>query len=100
MIVHVLLVRPRENLSEEEEQELTDAMSSVRAIKGVQRFSSGPDVSGRGKGYTFGAVMYFANRDALQGYQQDEEHVRIVRVLERLAEDRLVVDYEAEIDGA
>ena len=94
MIVHVVLVRPRPDLSESEQSELSDAVRGLAEVTGVQDFTWGPDFSGRGKGYTHAAVMRFVDRDALQAYQDDPEHKRIVQVFNRVAPDRLIVDYE------
>lgn len=99
MIVHILLIRPREDLSAEEQQELEEALASLRTVLGVQRFTWGPDFSGRGKGYTYGAVMHFADRPALNAYGGNEAHLRVVSVLQRLTADRLVVDYEVDSSG-
>jgi hypothetical protein len=40
--------------------------------------------------------MHFESRDALTAYQEHPEHKRIVEVLNRLAPERLVVDYEVQ----
>lgn len=94
MIVHIVLVKQRDDLTADERQELTNAIASLQSVRGVQQFSYGPDISGRSKGYTHAAVIYLADRDALQAYQVDPDHVRVVRVLDRLAPEKLVVDYE------
>lgn len=96
MIAHVLLVQARPDLTSREEGELVHAIEGLRSVPGVLDLSWGPDFSGRGRGYTHGAVMHFESRDALTAYQEHPEHKRIVEVLNRLAPERLVVDYEVQ----
>lgn len=96
MIVHIVLMKQRNDLSADELTELTAAIASLQHIRGVQYFSYGSDISARSKGYTHAAVITFADRDALQAYGVDDEHLRVVQILNRLAPDRLIVDYETE----
>ena len=65
MIVHIVLCKPREDLSATEIEELAQVLEGFRNVPGVRDFSSGADFSGRGKGYSRAAVMRFANRDTL-----------------------------------
>jgi hypothetical protein len=94
VITHLLLLQARADLTEYEERELGEAVYGLTSVPGVQNFSWGPDFSGRGKGYTHAAVMYFDSRDALQTYMDNDRHKEIVRTLNRLAPERLVIDYE------
>jgi hypothetical protein len=99
VIVHILIGKMRDDLSAAEEQELSEALWSLRDLPQVAGLSWGPDFSGRSKGYTHGAVVYFENRDKLKAYQRDERHLKVVETLNRLMPDRLVVDYETETSG-
>lgn len=94
MIAHVLLVQARPGLAEHEASALGEALEGLGRVPGVLDLSSGPDVSGRGRGYTHAAIMHFASLDDLQAYQDHPEHRRIVEVLNQLAPERLVVDFE------
>lgn len=95
MIVHILLGKAREGITDEENQELMGAISRLRDVPGVERFSAGPNFSERAQGYTHAAVMYFADREALDGYLKHEQHLQVVAILNRLLPQRLVADYEA-----
>ncbi len=94
MIVHILLGKEREGLSDDERQELAQAIGRLRDVPGVQRLSAGPNFSERSRGYQQAAVMYFEDRKALDGYLKDERHLDVVAVLNRLLPDRLIADYE------
>jgi hypothetical protein len=94
VIAHLLLLQVRADLTEYEERELGETVYGLSAVPGVQNFTWGPDFSGRGKGYTHAAVMYFESREALQRYMDNARHKEIVQTLNRLAPERLVIDYE------
>ncbi len=94
MIVHILLGKEREGLTDDERQELRDVISQLREVPGVQDFSAGPNFSQRSQGYQQAAVMYFADRDALDGYLKHDKHLAVVAVLNRLLPERLIADYE------
>lgn len=94
MIHHVLLVAKRANLTPAEEDEFRQTLESLRAIEAVGELTWGEDFSGRGKGYTHAAVMRFASREHLARYATDPVHLDVVAALDRLAPERLVVDYE------
>jgi hypothetical protein len=96
MIVHILLGKERAGLTDDERQELREAISRLRDVPGVQQFSAGPNFSERSQGYQQAAVMYFSDRDALDGYLKHEQHLAVVDILNRLLPERLIADYEAE----
>ena len=94
MIVHLVLGKPREDLSAEETAELEAAIASLGEVRSVMDMTWGPDFSGRGKGYAYAAVLRFADRGALQEYQDDALHKQVVETFNRLMPERLIVDYE------
>ncbi len=99
MVVHMVLGKPREGLGEAEQGELTGWFDSLRSIPGVMELTWGLDFSGRGDGYTFGAVVHFADREALQRYLTHPDHLLVVNVLNRVMVKRLVLDYETATSG-
>lgn len=96
MIMHLVLGRPREGLSPEEDTELETAIASLGRVSSVHDMTWGPDFSGRGEGYVYAAVIRFADRQRLQQYQDDALHKQIVETFNRLMPERLIVDYEVE----
>lgn len=94
MIVHIVLCNPRDGLSREEQTRLEEAVQGLSKIPSVREMTWGSDFSGRSKGYAYAAVIQFDDREALDGYMKADEHLRIVSILNDLAPERLVVDYE------
>jgi Stress responsive A/B Barrel Domain len=99
VLVHIVLGKARQDLTASEQQELSAALASLGAVTGVQQMTHGPNFSERSKGYTHAAVLYFADRAALQGYQVADLHQRAVQVFDRLMPERMIVDYETETSG-
>lgn len=100
MIAHLLLVKPRPDLTDQERAELEETVPRLATVPGVRSFAWGPDFSGRSKGYAYAAVMYFDSRDALDAYAVDPTHREIVTIFDRLTVERLVVDYKTGTSGS
>jgi hypothetical protein len=99
VIVHIVLGKVADGLTDDESKELTDAFRRLGEVPGVQDFSCGPNISERSRGYTHAATMRFQDAGTAQAYQTHPLHLEIVRVLNRLAPERLVVDYEIGTSG-
>lgn len=97
MIVHIVLGQARVNLSDAEGEELQRAFGDLGHVPGVENFTFGPDFSGRSKGYDWAAVMHFRDREALQGYLDHPDHLRVVGIFNRLMPERIIVDYNPEV---
>jgi hypothetical protein len=99
MLIHIVLLREPQEMSDEQRSEMEEAVAALAAVPGVQNMTHGRDVSGRGQGYTHGAVMRFADNDALQAYQVHDKHKQVVATFNRLSVERLVIDYETGSSG-
>ncbi len=99
MIAHVLLVAAQPHLSAEQTAELLAALAALAQVPGVERLTFGENASTRSKGYTHAAVMFFADEAALANYATHPHHLDVIRTLDRLAPERLVVDYKTESTG-
>jgi hypothetical protein len=99
MLVHIILLREPEGMSDEQRNEMEEGVATLADVPGVQKMTHGRDISGRGQGYTYGAVMHFADSEDLQAYQVHEKHQQVVATFNRLSIDRLVIDYETGSNG-
>jgi hypothetical protein len=100
MIVHIIVGTLREGIDPAGGAELEEAFASLNEVPGILELTYGPDFSGRGKGYNFGAVLKFANRAGLNSYLEHERHLHVVQILNRLLPDRLIIDYEIGTSGS
>lgn len=99
MLVHIVLLREPEGMSDAQRNEMEEAVGALAHVPGIQGMTYGRDISGRGQGYTYGAVMRFADYDALQAYQVHALHQQVVATFNRLSVERLVIDYETGSSG-
>jgi hypothetical protein len=99
MLVHIILLREPEGMSDAQRSEMEGAVATLAEVPGVQEMTCGRDISGRGQGYSYAAVMRFADTDALQAYQVHEKHQEVVARFNQLSVDRLVIDYETGSSG-
>lgn len=100
MIAHILLIKSRPGMGEDERSELEVSISRLSTVPGVRSLTWGRDISGRGRGYDYAAAMYFDSHDALSAYAGDSTHGEIVSTFDRLGAERLVVDYDTGMSGS
>jgi hypothetical protein len=102
LILHVVLFRPRANLSASERQSLADAFAAaLRAIPTVRRALVGRRFShGRGyehlmrMDYEYAAVLEFEDPSALLAYLEHPAHQQLGERFFNAFEDALMYDYE------
>ncbi len=102
MLFHIVLFRPRPNLTDAERQAFIDAMIDARRqIPSIRRFHVGQRIT-TGREYeramttdfTFAAVIEFDDLDGLRAYLEHPAHERIGRLFSEAAETTFVYDYE------
>ena len=97
MVVHVVLMRLRPDVSEEDLDRLSGQVRDlVESIAGPDSCAIGPNVTEEplAQGYGFGFVARFADRGALAAYHADPAHVGVSEAIQELAETVLVFDLE------
>lgn len=103
MIVHVVLFRPREPVTDAARDAFVDAIVTARqAIPSVRRFWVGrrlvdgwPSYKLPTADFPFAAVVEFDDRDGLAAYMQHPAHEALSRALHATVDAALVFDYEA-----
>lgn len=95
MINHVVLIKAKEGVSDEQ---VTEAYRDLEELKnilpGITGFKAGKNLSpeNRAQGYTHGFVMSFADQDSLNAYLPHPEHSRAATKLRECMEQILVID--------
>lgn len=102
MVVHVVLFRPRSDVSESDKRTLLEAVAAAAArVPSVRRFVIGSRVT-HGATYEYltqpdfpyAAIVEFDDLAGLQAYLQHPEHTRLGELFYRLQDAALAYDYE------
>lgn len=108
MIAHLVLFRPRPDLSPEDARTLSDTMArAMRGIPSVRRARVGARVThGRPYeqlmtvDYSHAAVLEFDDLDGLRAYLQHPEHQTLASRFFAAVEEALMYDFEwGEVEG-
>lgn len=108
MIVHVVLFRPRPDLSESSRRDLLDGLGAAAAqIPSIRRFRVGRRVrhglpgyeQAMSAAYDYAAIVEFDDHDGLLAYLAHPAHLRIGEHFTASAEASLAYDYEM-VDAA
>ena len=98
MILHVVLIRPKQDVAPEDVERLSAALAALPTlIPGITDYRWGPNASpeGKGQGYELGFVMTFASAAARDAYLPHPEHQQVGPFVAAVAADVLVFDIEA-----
>ena len=102
MIVHVVLFRPKADISDSDRTAMFTALeSAAQKIPTVRRFRIGDRVT-HGAAYEsmmrqdfpFAAIIEFDDLGGLQAYLQHPQHTSLSQLFYRLQEAALAYDYE------
>lgn len=102
MIAHIVLFRPRADLSATERAAFIRAIEAAsRQIPSIRRFSVGrrllrdrPYESAMGRDYPYAAVIEFDDLEGLSAYLDHPAHEEIARLWATTGAETLVYDYE------
>ena len=103
MIAHIVLFRPREDLSQRERQTLVDGLeAALRDIPSIRRAHIGPRVMHGRPGYEqkmrvdfpYAAVLEFDDVDGLKAFLEHPAHLQLAPRFFGALEEGLMYDYE------
>lgn len=95
MVLHVVLVTPKDDAEPTSIEELERAIVALGAlIPGIAdvRFGANDSPEGLGRGYTLGFVVTFVDAEARDAYLPHPEHRRVVPLVDAVAREVLVFD--------
>jgi len=94
-VFHVFAFQWKSGTSEAEKDRATKAIAAFQGqIPGLLQTHAGPNISPRGKGYTFGGVMLFKDQASLEAYFQHPAHQDLLKWLVPLI-DAIELDLRA-----
>ena len=95
MVIHMFALRWKDEATPEDKAR---ALAEIRAFQGVipglLETVAGPNTSARGQGYTFCAMMRFADQAALDSYQGSAPHLALLAWMVPLV-DAIDLDVDA-----
>jgi hypothetical protein len=102
MVAHIVLFRPKPDVTSTDRQAMFDAMQAAAAgIPSVRRFQIGTRVKHEPQyeqlmteDFPYAAVIEFDDLDGLQSYLQHPKHQKLGQLFYQLLEAGLVYDYE------
>ena len=104
MVVHVVLLKPRGDISEADRADLLNALAVARReIPSIRRFVGGPRVRhGRAyelqmvEDYAYAAIVEFDDAAGLRAYLEHPAHARLGELFGTLFSGSLAYDYEVD----
>jgi hypothetical protein len=94
-VFHVFAFRWKPNTSEAEKDRAAKEIAAFQGqIRGLLQTHVGPNISPRGKGYTFGGIMQFKDKASLDAYFQHPTHQALLAWLVPLI-DAVELDLQA-----
>ena len=94
-VFHVFAFRWKPNTSEAEKDRAAKEIAAFQGqIPGLLQTHVGPNISPRGKGYTFGGIMQFKDKASLDAYFQHPTHQALLAWLVPLI-DAVELDLQA-----
>jgi hypothetical protein len=95
IVFHVFAFRWKPNTSEAEKDRAAKEIAAFQGqISGLLQTHVGPNISPRGKGYTFGGIMQFKDKASLDAYFQHPTHQALLAWLVPLI-DAVELDLQA-----
>ena len=95
MVDHLVFFAVREEVRQEEVEELVSSIRALRdEVPSTIDLSVGEDFSGRSGGYTHGMFARFEDTAGLKEYMEHPAHLAVVEKLGATTSGRIVVDYE------
>ena len=102
MVAHIVLFRPKQNITEANRQSLFDSLRVASSeIPTVKRFHIGKRIThGRAyeklmaMDYPYAAVIEFADLEGLKAYLEHPKHQALGNLFDELSDGALIYDYE------
>ncbi|MCU1324223.1 MAG: Stress responsive alpha-beta barrel protein [Acidobacteriaceae bacterium] len=95
MFIHIFGFRWKPEATEADKNRASQEILAFRGpVPGLIDVHTGPNVSTRGKGYTFAGLLIFESKAAADAYEQHPVHQAALKWLRPLIEDAVELDFE------
>jgi len=92
MLDHVIMFRA-DDLDAETEAELMRQLGRLKDVPGVLDFALGKNFGDRSRGFDYCMRVTFADKDALDAYQDDPLHLEVVAYNRQVTSEHICVDF-------
>jgi hypothetical protein len=94
MLDHVICFKA--DLDEATDAELMRRLATLATVPGVEAFALGKNYTDRSRGFDYCMRITFADRAALDAYQENELHLDVVRYNRSVTTEHIAFDFEWE----
>ncbi len=96
MIEHIVLFRFKDEITDSTKQTIVQELLKLKdKVPSILSITAGKNFTDRSKGFEYGLVVRFEDRQGLDAYQVHPDHQKVIHELIRPAlADILAVDYE------
>ena len=95
MITHIVLLQPK---PEKTEEEIATVLNHVRDLQeqvpGILETQAGKNLSASHRGYTYGFMMRFIDKEHLKGYAPHPAHQVVSQELQAMCQS--IIDFDVE----
>jgi hypothetical protein len=96
VIDHVIMFKPRPDLTPEDEQKLWARLRELADLPGVVDYALGRNFGDRSRGFDVCMRVTFETRADLDAYEANPGHLDVVAFNRQLTAEHLCVDFEWE----
>lgn len=94
MLIHVVLIKFRQETKEEEINFLAQALQALpKKIEEIKGYEFGRDILQTERSYDFALVARFEEVEALKRYQNHPDHIPVLMRVREMAESIIAVDF-------
>ena len=98
MIVHMALFSWKKSTSKEQIDRIMSEIIELKSkCKGVIEPMGGENFCKHSKGFTHGVVVIVKDRKALDNYRNCKAHQKIAKIVDKMAEDGIGLDFQTKL---
>ena len=95
MIVHIVLFKWKKDASKKEIDSIIEDLRGLRhKLHGIVGLRSGHNFSDWSDGYTNALVVSFKDKESLENYRTNPEHLKIVERIKKIEGHSIGIDFE------
>eukprot|EP00250_Pteridium_aquilinum_P028078 c3654_g1_i1 orf=273-1115(-) len=99
VVEHIVLLKVKEGASTEQQDAMVSALRSLKCLQTVIELSAGKVVHAMSAAYTHALHCRYMSKEDLESYANDPFHLDVIsKYIAPIVEDRLALDWEADLE--